>query len=142
MSLNVKFIDSNVFIYAILKPKRSVNEKIKKMKEKAKEILAKIDNGEEKVLTTVVHVSEIANVIESLSNLTTSIKVIENIISNENIVIKQVTAQDYTEAVKIADEENVSINDALAYVIMMNNGINEIYTFDEKHFKKLNVKIL
>ncbi|MFP3234148.1 MAG: type II toxin-antitoxin system VapC family toxin [Sulfolobaceae archaeon] len=142
MSLNVKFIDSNVFIYAILKPKRSVNEKIKKMKEKAKEILAKIDNGEEKVLTTVVHISEIANVIESLSNLITSIKVIENIINNENIVIKQVTVQDYTEAVKIADEENVSINDALAYVIMMNNGINEIYTFDEKHFKKLNVKIL
>ncbi|MEJ2771254.1 MULTISPECIES: hypothetical protein [unclassified Stygiolobus] len=58
MSLNVKFIDSNVFIYAILKPKRSVNEKIKKMKEKAKEILAKIDNGEEKVLTTVVHISK------------------------------------------------------------------------------------
>jgi hypothetical protein len=48
-----------VFIYAILKPKRSVNEKIKKMKEKAKEILAKIDNGEEKVLTTVVHISKL-----------------------------------------------------------------------------------
>ena len=80
MSLNVKFIDSNVFIYAILK--RSVSEKIKKMKEKAKEILAKIVNGEEKVLTSVVHISEIANVIESLSNLTTSINVIENIINN------------------------------------------------------------
>ncbi|ACP56126.1 hypothetical protein M1627_2267 [Sulfolobus islandicus M.16.27] len=39
MSLNVKFIDSNVFIYALLKPKRSVDEKIVKMKEKAKEIL-------------------------------------------------------------------------------------------------------
>ncbi|BDB98250.1 type II toxin-antitoxin system VapC family toxin [Saccharolobus caldissimus] len=142
MNLNVKFIDSNVFIYAILKPKRSVDEKIVKMKEKAKEILARIDNGEEKVLTTVVHISEIANVIESLSNLTTSIKVIENIINNENIVIKEVTVQDYTEAVKIANEENVSINDAIAYVIMMKNGINEIYTFDEKHFKKLNVKIL
>lgn len=58
MSLNVKFIDSNVFIYALLKPKRSVDEKIVKMKEKAKEILTWIDNGEEKVLTNVVHISE------------------------------------------------------------------------------------
>lgn len=48
MSLNVKFIDSNVFIYAILKPKRLVNEKIVKMKEKAKEILAKLITGREK----------------------------------------------------------------------------------------------
>lgn len=142
MSSNVKFIDSNVFIYAILKPKRSVDEKIAKMKEKAKEILTRIDNGEEKVITTVVHLSEIANIIESLSNLTTSIKVVENIINNKNIEIKEIALQDYTEAVKVANEENVSVNDALAYVIMMKNGINEIYTFDEKHFNKLNVKIL
>ena len=55
--------------------------------------------GRKKVLTSVVHISEIANVIESLSNLTTSINVIENIINNENIVIKEVTVQDYTEAI-------------------------------------------
>lgn len=61
MSSNVKFIDSNVSIYAILKPKRTVDEKILKMKEKAKDI----DRGEEKVMTTVVHLSEVANVIES-----------------------------------------------------------------------------
>ncbi|WP_240938929.1 PIN domain-containing protein [Metallosphaera hakonensis] len=71
-----------------------------------------MDNGEEKVLTTVVHISEIANVIESLSNLATSINVTENVINNENILVKEVTLQDYAEAVKMAKEENVSVNDA------------------------------
>ncbi|PVU74489.1 hypothetical protein DDW13_07245 [Acidianus hospitalis] len=29
----------------------------------------------------------------------------------------------------MAEEKKISINDALAYVIMQNNNINEIYTF-------------
>ncbi|PVU76666.1 DNA-binding protein [Acidianus hospitalis] len=35
MSSNIRFIDSNIFIYAILKPKRAINEKVTKMKEKS-----------------------------------------------------------------------------------------------------------
>ncbi len=50
--------------------------------------------------------------IESLSNLATSINVTENVINNENILVKEVTLQDYAEAVKMAKEENVSVNDA------------------------------
>ncbi|BDC17515.1 type II toxin-antitoxin system VapC family toxin [Acidianus sp. HS-5] len=142
MSSNVKFIDSNVFIYAILKPKKPLDEKIFKIKEKAKVILLKINNGEEKVLTTVVHVSEIANIIESLSNLTTSIEVVENILNSSNIIVEGITASDYSIAVRVSKEKNVSVNDALAYVIMQKRGINEIYTFDEKHFRRLGVTIL
>lgn len=142
MSSKVRFIDSNVFVYAILKPKKNVEEKISEMKEKAKEILLRINKGEEKVLTTTIHISEIANVIESTSNLTTSIEVVENILNNDNVRIEDVTVKDYSIAVKIAKEKKVSINDALAYVIMRNNKINEIYTFDERHFRNLGVIIL
>jgi predicted nucleic acid-binding protein len=142
MSSKVKFIDSNVFIYAYLKPKREISEKISRMKEKAKEILMKINYGEERVVTSVVHMSEIANVVESLSSISKSIEIIENILNNKNIIVKDVTTQDYIEAVRVANREKVSVNDALAYVIMRNNNISEIYTFDEKHFKKLNVTIL
>ncbi|BCU68120.1 hypothetical protein HS7_15570 [Sulfolobales archaeon HS-7] len=53
-----------------------------------------------------------------MSNLTSSIKVIENVINNKNILIKEVTVQDYTVVVKMANEKDVNINDALAYVIM------------------------
>jgi len=35
----------------------------------------------------------------------------------------------------------VSVNDALAYLIMKRRNVNEIYTFN-KHFEKLNVKIV
>jgi predicted nucleic acid-binding protein len=142
MSSRIKFIDSNVFVYAYLKPKKEISEKISRMKEKAKEILMKINYGEERVVTSVVHISEIANVIESLSSISKSIEIIENILNNKNIIVKDVTTQDYIEAVRVANREKVSVNDALAYVIMRNNNISEIYTFDEKHFKKLNVTIL
>jgi predicted nucleic acid-binding protein len=142
MSSRIKFIDSNVFVYAYVKPKREISEKISRMKEKAKEILMKINYGEERVVTSLVHISEIANVIESLSSISKSIEIIENILNNKNIIVKDVTTQDYIEAVRVANREKVSVNDALAYVIMRNNNISEIYTFDEKHFKKLNVSIL
>jgi predicted nucleic acid-binding protein len=142
MSSRIKFIDSNVFVYAYVKPKREISEKISRMKEKAKEILMKINYGEERVVTTLVHISEIANVVESLSSISKSIEIIENILNNKNIIVKDVTTQDYIEAVRVANREKVSVNDALAYVIMRNNNISEIYTFDEKHFKKLNVRIL
>jgi predicted nucleic acid-binding protein len=142
MSSRIKFIDSNVFVYAYLKPKREISEKISRMKEKAKEILMKINYGKERVVTSVVHISEIANIVESLSSISKSIEIIENILNNENIIVKDVTTQDYIEAVRVANREKVSVNDALAYVIMRNNNISEIYTFDEKHFKKLNVTIL
>jgi predicted nucleic acid-binding protein len=142
MSSRIKFIDSNVFVYAYVKPKREISEKISRMKEKAKEILMKINYGEERVVTSVVHISEIANVVESLSSISKSIEIIENILNNKNIIVKDVTTQDYIEAVRVANREKVSVNDALAYVIMRNNNISEIYTFDEKHFKKLNVTIL
>ena len=142
MSSRIKFIDSNVFVYAYVKPKREISEKVSRMKEKAKEILMKINYGEERVVTSVVHMSEIANVVESLSSISKSIEIIENILNNKNIIVKDVTTQDYIEAVRVANREKVSVNDALAYVIMRNNNISEIYTFDEKHFKKLNVSIL
>jgi predicted nucleic acid-binding protein len=142
MSSRIKFIDSNVFVYAYVKPKREISEKVSRMKEKAKEILMKINYGEERVVTSVVHMSEIANVVESLSSISKSIEIIENILNNKNIIVKDVTTQDYIEAVRVANREKVSVNDALAYVIMRNKNISEIYTFDEKHFKKLNVTIL
>ena len=41
----------------------------------------------------------------------------------------------------VAKREMISVNDALAYVVMKKEGIKEIYTFD-KHFRKLDVVVL
>jgi len=42
----------------------------------------------------------------------------------------------------LADRYDISVNDALAYIKMKGNNIEEIYTFD-KHFKNLpEIKII
>jgi Predicted nucleic acid-binding protein, contains PIN domain len=135
-------LDSNVLVYAVVKPKKNVDERLAKIKERAREILRRIDRGEERVVTTVVHVSEIANVIESLANLTKAIEVVESVLNSESVTVLDVTKEDYIEATLVARERGVSVNDALAYVVMMRLGIREIYTFDERHFTSLGVKIV
>jgi len=142
MSSSARFLDSNVLVYAVVKPKKNVDERLAKIKERAREILRRIDTGEDRVVTTVVHVSEIANVIESLANLTKAIEVVESVLNSENVTVLDVTKEDYMAAALVARERGVSVNDALAYVAMMRLGIGEIYTFDERHFKSLGVKIV
>jgi hypothetical protein len=80
-------LDSNVLVYAVVKPKKNVDERLAKIKERAREILRRIDRGEERVVTTVVHVSEIANVIESLANLTKAIEVVESVLNSESVTV-------------------------------------------------------
>jgi len=65
----MRFLDANVFIYAYYKPKRELTEEQKIMKEKAKEIIRKINDGEEEVITTVVHLSEVCNILKRAMKL-------------------------------------------------------------------------
>jgi len=134
------FIDANVFLYATVKLKGDVRGEILERKEKSKQILLRIQRGE-RVITTVVHVSEVANILEAKVNLETALKFIENLMLAENIEILPVTYEDYLRALLIAKEKNVSLNDALAYLKMEEAGVEEIYTFDN-HFRNLDVKIV
>ncbi len=136
----MRFIDANVFLYAVIKPKGSVSKKILERKEKAKQILLRIENGEE-VATTVIHLSEVANILEAKVNLTTALMFVENMLLAENVEVLPVSSEDYLKALLIAKEKNVSVNDALAYLKMKEFNIKEIYTFDD-HFKNMNVVIV
>ncbi|MHA1632474.1 MAG: type II toxin-antitoxin system VapC family toxin [Candidatus Freyarchaeota archaeon] len=136
----MRFIDANVFLYAAIKPKGTVDKKILERKEKAKRILLRIENGEEAV-TTVVHLSEVANILEAKTNLTIALMFIESLLLAENVMILPVSHEDYLKALLVAKEKNVSVNDALAYLKMRKLDIKEIYTFDN-HFKNLDVVIV
>ena len=136
----MRFIDANVFIYAVLKPKRKLNERGMEIKNAAKEIFKRVNEGEE-VITTVVHLSEVANVLEDATNLSLSIPFLRDIMLKRNVIIEKVSDEDYMESVLLADEKRVSINDALAYILMRRKGIEEIYTFD-KHFENLDVRVV
>ena len=136
----VRFIDANIFIYAFLKPRREPPDNVKAIKEKAKGILKRVSDGEE-VATTVIHLSEVANVVESRAGKGKAAQILLYVLTSDNIRVLDVSTADYLRAALIAEERNLGINDALAYLKMQELGIDEIYTFD-KDFEKLDVKIV
>ena len=70
----MRFVDASVFVHAFLKPKRELKPHEMKIKESAKKIVKRINEGEE-VGVTVVQVSEIANLLESYLPLNEALKV-------------------------------------------------------------------
>ncbi|MFQ6136029.1 MAG: type II toxin-antitoxin system VapC family toxin [Candidatus Hydrothermarchaeales archaeon] len=133
----MRFVDANVLIYSILKPKRKMTKLEQKMKENAKKIFHRINGGEEVVISTA-HISEIANVLEDVVNLTFSIGFSKDLLLKPNIDVEQVDEERYMAALVLAEKKGVSANDALAYKIMKEKKISEIYSFD-KHFDNLPV---
>lgn len=133
----MKFADANVFIYSILKPKRKLTKPEEEIKENAKRIFHRINEGEEVVISTA-HVSEIANVLEDAINLTFSLSFSKDLLLKPNIEVEQVDEEHYVAALVLAEKKGVSANDALAYRIMEEKNISEVYSFD-KHFDNLPV---
>jgi predicted nucleic acid-binding protein len=136
----LRFLDSNIFIYALLKPKRELSEDGKRIKEVSKKIVERIDGGEG-VITTIVHLSEVANILEDIAGIDFAAKFIRDVLLKKNVTVESTTVEDYIESTVFAEEWKISVNDALAYLIMKRRSVNEIYSFD-KHFEKLDVKII
>lgn len=136
----MRFIDANVFLYALLKPKPGLPNEVIERKKKAQEILRRIEKGE-KVATTVVHLNEVANIIEAKANLSTALDFVEELLTADNVSILSVTPEDYLKATVVASERRVSVNDALAYLKMKELNITEVYTFD-RHFQNLGLRTL
>ena len=82
-----------------------------------------------------------ANVLEDAANLSFAISFLNDILLKRNVVVEKVSDKYYMGSVLLADEKRVSINDALAYLLMKRKGIGEIYTSD-KHFESLDVRIV
>ncbi|MBS7634651.1 type II toxin-antitoxin system VapC family toxin [Candidatus Bathyarchaeota archaeon] len=128
----MRFIDSNIFLHAFLIPRRPLTVEEQKVKEEAKHIIEKVEENEEVAITTA-HLSEIINIVEAGLGLQKSLSLLAWMITSRNIRIYPAAKEDYEEALSIAKEKNVSANDALAYICMKANGMEEIYSFD-KHF--------
>lgn len=127
----MRFLDANIFIYAYYKPKRQLTQKENLMKEYAKKIIASVSQGKEEVITTVVHASEIVNILKYGMPLDQLITVIRGLFMLDNVKIKGVTREAYFAAVELGDDLKLDINDALAVDIMRLNSLKEIYSFDE-----------
>jgi hypothetical protein len=127
----MRFLDANVFIYAYYKPKKQLTQKEKQMKELAKKIITNVSQGKEDVIMTVVHVSEVVNILKHGMPQEELKTVVRGLFMLDNIRITDVTQEAYFAAAEMGDDLKLEANDALAVDIMKLNGVTEIYSFDE-----------
>ncbi len=127
-------MDSNVFLHAYLKPRRQLNPKEQLVKKQATDIVARLRDGDE-ALTSACHLAEVVNILESGRGLTESLGFLSWALSWKNFKVAGVGRDEYESSLLVAQDSEVSANDALAYVLMTRAGLNEIYSFD-KHFDK------
>lgn len=125
----MRFVDANVFIYAILKPKRELKAEDRRMKELARAIIARIEHGE-RVVTSIVHISEVLNVVEDYMPVEEQKRFVESILFSNTMEILDAGRDDYILAVELASEHRIGVNDALAVVLMQRKNITQIYSFD------------
>ncbi len=132
----MRFLDANIFIYAYYKPKKALTEKEAAMKEQAQKIISSISQGKEPIITSVVHVSEIVNILKNGMPRDMLTQTILGLFMLDNVTILDVTKEAYFAAVEMGDDYKLEPNDALAVDLMRQKGIDEIYSFDE-HFNKV-----
>src|SRR5579871_5044048 len=125
----MRFLDSNIFIYAFYKPSRNLSVRERQMKDTSKKIINDVLDGKEAVLSTVVHVSEVANILKhSLTTMEIG-DVIEGIFALNNVEVAGVNKEDYLEATELGKELEMDPNDALALQVMRSNQLSEIYSY-------------
>lgn len=127
----MRFLDANVFIYAYYKPKKQLTQKEMQMKEQAKKIITNVSQGKENVIITVVHVSEMVNILKHGMRPDQVTAIIRGLFMLDNIRILDVTRDAYFAATELGDDLKLEANDALAIDVMRLNNIREIYSFDE-----------
>ena len=127
-----KFLDANVFIYAFYRPrKRKLDPTARALKALAKDIIRSISRGDEKVVTSVVHVSEVCNIVKQSLPVTEVASLAHSIITAKYIEVLDVSAELYKDAIAVGLNYGLEPNDALAVLLMERLGIREIYTFDK-----------
>ena len=130
----MRFVDSNVFLHAFLILRRKPIREEQKIKDEAKAIVKRIEQGQE-VATTTANLSEVVNIIEMGLSLQESLGFLAWIITKENVRVYPIAEEHYETALPLVKENKVGANDALAYLYMKANGVEEIYSFDS-HFNQ------
>src|SRR5512137_887412 len=104
----MRFIDANVFVYAILKPKIALPEAVQRKKTAAKDIFLRVNAGEP-VTTTTVHLSEVANILEDAAGISFAGDFLSALVIKSTINVEPVTVDDYRESILMAKKSAISI---------------------------------
>jgi predicted nucleic acid-binding protein len=70
-----------------------------------------------------------SNILEDYLSFEESLSIEKGLLFRENVLIYEVSEEDYLKAVSVAEDKRVGVNDALAYVLMKKVGIQKIYSF-------------
>lgn len=127
-----RFVDTNVFIHGLLNLDKELNETEIRIKENAAKIIERIYNGE-RVGISMAQISEVANILEAYAPEHSLI--MENFLINmPTITVYGVNRQTAQKAYKVVEKyrsNKIGLNDSVAYIIMIEHGYNEIYSFDK-----------
>lgn len=127
----MRFLDANVFIYAYYRPRRELSEREKAMKDSAKDILSRVSEGKENVVTTVVHVSEAVNILKHGMPLEELVDMVLDLFTLNKISVLGISYREYLSAIELGRDLKLDPNDALAVLIMRLQDLTEIYSFDQ-----------
>src|SRR5208283_4080399 len=110
----MRFLDANIFIYAYYKPKKQLSERENQMKEQAQKIITNVSKGKEDVMITVVHISEVVNILKHGMPQDQLINIIRGLFMLDNVKIADVTKDAYFAATELGEDLKLEPNDALA----------------------------
>jgi len=127
-----RFVDASVFVHAYLKPRRELRPREGQIKQHARAIVTRINEGES-VVTSTVHFAEIANLLEDWMVLSEAQEVLLGLATIDNVRILSVTRNDLLDALALATSEPVGTTDALAVALMRREGARDIYSFDRDY---------
>ncbi len=125
----MRFVDASVFLHAYLRPNKKPPPEIETLKRDARKIVERVAGGEP-VITTLIHISEIANILEARVLLEEGLDIISGLLSQPNLEVIEPSKALYEAAVEEAREKGIGVNDALAAIIIRERGENEVYSFD------------
>jgi len=124
----IRFIDTNVFIYAMTGHPQ--------FGDPAKVILERIEQGENAITSTLV-LCEIAWVLEAMGRQADIKPTLEKILSYNTLEIKSFDEDDLIVGAQNTANYHIDFNDSVNLAIMLKNGITEAYTNDTKHLGKI-----
>jgi predicted nucleic acid-binding protein len=124
----MRFVDTNVFIYALTAHPI--------FGQTAKRILERIEDGEEAVTSSLV-LCEAAWVLEAMGKQGNIESTLQKILSYKSLATIEVTSDDLLMGANNMAAYNVDFNDGVNIALMMRTGIGEVYSNDQKHLGKL-----
>ena len=124
-----RFVDASVFVHAYLRVRRALQAHEVRLKERAQAIVRRINTGEA-VVTSVVHLAEVANLLEGWMDLEDAQAIQLGLLRRDAVEVLAVDRDDVAESVSFGSEVSLGTSDALAVVLMRRQGLREVYSFD------------